>query len=84
MGAQICVERGLGGIVIGTPVAVAVCMSWWWNDRGHIESGCGSRAPIDYARSCSSHRWERVPRLEGPRGSPSCQRVTRVPQVRRK
>jgi hypothetical protein len=31
--ARICVERGLGGIVAITPVAVEVWMSSWWNDR---------------------------------------------------
>jgi hypothetical protein len=82
MGAHICVERGLGGIVIVTPIAVEVWMSWWWNDRGHVESGRDSRAPVDCARSCLSHQWERVPRLGGSRGSPSCQRVTRVPRGR--
>jgi hypothetical protein len=68
MGAQICIERGLGGIVVVTPVAVEVWMSSWWNDRDHIGSKHGSRAPVDYAWSCSSHRWERVPRLGGPVG----------------
>jgi hypothetical protein len=50
MGAPIYVERGLGGIVIVTPVAVEVWMSSWWNDQGHVESGRGSRAPVDCAR----------------------------------
>jgi hypothetical protein len=66
MGAQICVERGLGGIVIITPIAIELWMSSWWNDQGHVESGCGSHAPVDYARSCPSHRWEWVPRLGVP------------------
>jgi hypothetical protein len=66
MGAWICVERGLGGIVIVTPVAVVVWMSWWWNDQGHVESGRGSCAPIDCAQSRPSHRWEQVPRLGSP------------------
>jgi hypothetical protein len=70
--------------VIVTTIAIEVWMSWWWNDRGHIESRRGSHAPIDCARSRPSHPWERVPRLGGPRGSPSCQRVTRVPQMRQK
>jgi hypothetical protein len=63
MGARICVERGLGGIVVVTPIAVEVWMSLWWNDQGHVGSGHGSRAPIDYARSRPSYRRERMPRL---------------------
>jgi hypothetical protein len=66
MGVWICVERGLGGIVAVTSIAVKVWMSWWWNDRGHVGSGRGSRAPIDCARSCPSHQQERVPRLGPP------------------
>jgi hypothetical protein len=31
MGARICIERGLGDIVIVTPVAIEVWMSSWWN-----------------------------------------------------
>jgi hypothetical protein len=81
---RICVERGLGGIVIVTPIVVEVWMLSWWNDRGHVELGRGSRALADYAWSRLSHRWERVPRLWGPRGLSSCQRVTHVPRVRRK
>jgi hypothetical protein len=84
MGAWICVERGLGGIVIVTPVAVEVWMSSWWNDRGHVGSGCGFRAPVDYARSRPCHLWEQVPRLGRPRGSLSCLRVTCVPRARQK
>jgi hypothetical protein len=82
MGFQICVEKGLGGIMIVTPVAVEVWMLSWWNDRGHVESGHSSRAPIDYAQSRASHWWERVPRLGGPQGLSSWQRVTRVPRAR--
>jgi hypothetical protein len=48
------------------PIAAEVWTSWWWNDRGHIGSGCGSRAPVHYARSRLSHRWEWVPRLGAP------------------
>jgi hypothetical protein len=33
MGARICVEREVGGIVAVTPVAVEVWMSSWWNGR---------------------------------------------------
>jgi hypothetical protein len=66
MGARICVERRLGGIVIGTPVVVEVWMFWWWNDRGHVGSGPGFHAPVDYAWSCPSHRWERVLRVGVP------------------
>jgi hypothetical protein len=66
MGARICIERELGGIVIITPVAVEVWMSSWWNDRRHVESGHGSRAPVDCARSRPSHRWERAPWLGVP------------------
>jgi hypothetical protein len=84
MGVRICVERELSGIVVVTPIAVEVWMSSWWNDRGHVGSGRGSRAPVDGARSRPSHRLERVPRLGGPRGSPSCQRVPRVPRARQK
>jgi hypothetical protein len=49
MGARFCIERGLGGIVVVTPVAVELCMSSWWNDQGHVGSGHGSCAAIDYA-----------------------------------
>jgi hypothetical protein len=66
MGAQICVERGLGGIVVITPVAIEVWMSSWWNDWGHVGSRHGSRAPVDCARSHPSHQWERVPWFGGP------------------
>jgi hypothetical protein len=66
MGARICIERGLGGIVVVIPVAVEVWMSSWWNDRGHVRSGRGSRTAVDCARSCPSHRRERVPRLGAP------------------
>jgi hypothetical protein len=65
-GALICVERGLGGIVVVTPVAIEVWMSSWWNDRGHIGSGRGSYALVNCARSRPSHRQERVPRLGVP------------------
>jgi hypothetical protein len=81
MGTWICVERGLGGIVIITPVAVEVWISLWWNDWGHVGSGHGFRAPVVYARSRPSHRCERVPRLGRPRGW-SCLRVTCVPWAR--
>jgi hypothetical protein len=84
MDVRICVDRGLGGIVIITPIAVEVWMLSWWNDRGHVESGRGSRAPVDCVRSRPSHRREWASRLGGPHGSLSCQRVTRVPQARRK
>jgi hypothetical protein len=60
------IERGSGGIVVVTPVAVEVWMSSWWNDHGHVGSRRGSRAYVDYARSHSSHQRERVPRLGGP------------------
>jgi hypothetical protein len=58
VGARICVERGLGGIVIVTLIAIEVCVLSWWNDWGHVESGRGSRAPVDCARSHPSHPWE--------------------------
>jgi hypothetical protein len=58
MGTWICVEGGLGGIVVIPPVAVEVWMSSWWNDRGHVGSERGSRAPVDCARSHPSHRRE--------------------------
>jgi hypothetical protein len=47
----------------GMDVAVEVWMSLWWNDRGHIRSGHGSHAPVDYAWSRPSRRQERVPWL---------------------
>jgi hypothetical protein len=72
MGARICVERGLGGIVVVTLVAVEVWMSSWWNDQGQVGLGRSSCAPIDYARSRPSHWWEQVSWLGGPRGSPPC------------
>jgi hypothetical protein len=65
-GAQICVKRGLGGIVAITTITVEIWMSSWWNDRGYVGSGRGSRAPVDCARSRPSHRRVRVPRLGGP------------------
>jgi hypothetical protein len=40
-----------------------VWSSSWWNKRGHVRSGHHSRAPIDCARSCLSHRQEWVPQL---------------------
>jgi hypothetical protein len=82
MGARICIERGLGGIVVVTPIAVEVWMSSWWNDRGYIGSGHGSRAPVECARSRLSHRREQVLRLRAPCGCPSCQRAPRVPRAR--
>jgi hypothetical protein len=33
---RICLERGLGGIVVVTPVAVEVWTSSWWNDQSHV------------------------------------------------
>jgi hypothetical protein len=48
-------------------------MSSWWNDQGLGESGHGSRAPVDYARSRPSYWWERVPRL----GVPMAHRLAR-------
>jgi hypothetical protein len=66
MGALICVERELGGIVVVTPVIVEVWMSSWWNGWGHVVSGRGSHALVDYARSRPSHRRERVPWLGPP------------------
>jgi hypothetical protein len=66
MGAQICVERELGGTVVVIPVAIEVRMSSWRNDRGHVGSGRGSCAPVDCAWSCLSHRQEQVPRLGAP------------------
>jgi hypothetical protein len=66
MGTQIYIERGLSGIVIVTPIAVEVWTLSWWNDRGHVGSGRGSRAPVGCAWSRPSHRWERVPRLGVP------------------
>jgi hypothetical protein len=51
MGAWIHVERGLGGIMVVTPIAIEVWMSSCWNDRGHVVLGRGSRAPVDSARS---------------------------------
>jgi hypothetical protein len=33
--------------VIVTPVAMEVWMSSCWNDRGHVGSGRGFRAPVD-------------------------------------
>jgi hypothetical protein len=59
-------REGLSGIVVVTPVVVEVWMPSWWNDRGHVGSGRGSRAPINCALSRPSHRWERVPRLGAP------------------
>jgi hypothetical protein len=51
MGAWIYVERGLGGIVVVSPITVEVWLSSWWNDRGHVGSGRGSRAPVGCAWS---------------------------------
>jgi hypothetical protein len=77
-------REGVRWYVVVTPIAVEVWMSSWWNDRGHVRSGHGSRVPVDCARSRPSHRQERVPRFGAPRGSPSCQRIPRVPRARRK
>jgi hypothetical protein len=60
-GAQICVERGLGGIVAITPIVVEVWTSLRWNDRGYIGSERDSYIPIDCVRSCPSHQREWVP-----------------------
>jgi hypothetical protein len=65
-----------------TSVAVEVWVLSSWNDQGHVGSGHGSCALIDCARSRPSYRQERVPRLGGPHGSPSCQRASRVPRAR--
>jgi hypothetical protein len=82
-GAQICVERGLGGIVVVAPVVVEVWMPSWWNDRVMLGLGVvpvllltmhGHVSPI--GRS-GCHGW-------GPRGSPSCERAPHVPRARRK
>jgi hypothetical protein len=81
-GAQICVERGLGGIVDVTPVAIEVWMLSWWNDQDHVGSGHGSRAPIDCARSRLSHCAGVGATVRPPRGSPSCQRAPHVPRAR--
>jgi hypothetical protein len=59
-------REGLGGIVVITSVVVEVWMPSWWNNGDHVGSGRGSRAPVDYAWSRPSHRWERVPRLGEP------------------
>jgi hypothetical protein len=60
-GARICVERGVGGIVVVTPVAVEVWSSSSWNDRAQVGSERGCRVPIDCARSHPSHQRECVP-----------------------
>jgi hypothetical protein len=54
-------REGVGGTGVVTPIAVEVWMSSWWNDRGHIGSEHGFRAPIHCARSRPSHRREWVP-----------------------
>jgi hypothetical protein len=46
LGTRICVERGLGGIVVITPVIVEVWMSSLLNDRDHVGSGHGHVRPI--------------------------------------
>jgi hypothetical protein len=51
-GIRICVERGIGGTVVVTPVIVEVWSSSWWNDRGQVGLECGSRVPVDCAQSC--------------------------------
>jgi hypothetical protein len=66
MGTWIFIERGLGGIVVVTPIAVEVCLASWWNDQGHVRSGCDSCAPVDCAWSRPSHRREWVPRFGPP------------------
>jgi hypothetical protein len=67
MGARICVERGLGGIVLVTPVVVKVWMPSWWNEWGHVGSWRGSRALVDCVRPRLSHQREWVPWLGAPR-----------------
>jgi hypothetical protein len=66
-GAWICVERGFRWYGGHYPIAVEIWMPSRWNDRGHVGSGSGSRAPIDCARSRLSHQQEWVPRLGAPR-----------------
>jgi hypothetical protein len=58
--AWICVERGLGTIVVVTPVVVEAWTPSWWNDRGHVESYHGSHAPVHCVWSCPSHHYEWV------------------------
>jgi hypothetical protein len=65
-GTRIRVERGVGGIVAVTPIAVEVWMSSWWNDRGHVGSEHGPGAPVHCAWSLLSYRREWVPWLGAP------------------
>jgi hypothetical protein len=81
--AWICVERGLGGIVTITRVAMEV-----WCHRGGMTGVMldqsaipmllftvhGHVCPIGGNGCCG----------RGPRGSPPCQRASRVPRVRQK
>jgi hypothetical protein len=60
-GTRIHVERGLGGIVVVTPVAIEVWVPSWWNNRGRVGSERGSYAPVHCAQSCPPHRREWVP-----------------------
>jgi hypothetical protein len=53
----------LGGIVAATPVTIAVWMTSWWNNRGHVGSERGSHTPVHYAWSCPSHRRDWVSQL---------------------
>jgi hypothetical protein len=41
-------------------------MSSWWNDRGYVGLGHGSRAPVDCARLRLSYRRDRLPWLGVP------------------
>jgi hypothetical protein len=66
---RIHIERGLGGIVVVTPVAIEVWVSSWWNDRGRVGSKRGSHAPVHCAQSRPPHRREWVPWLGGPMAS---------------
>jgi hypothetical protein len=62
MGARICVERGLGGIIVVTLIAIEVWASLWWNDRGHVGSERGSHTLVPCAWSCLSHLQGWAPR----------------------
>jgi hypothetical protein len=66
MGAQIRVERGLGGIVAVTPDAVEVWMSGGGMTRVMLGQARGSHVPVHCARSRLSHQREWVPQLGAP------------------
>jgi hypothetical protein len=81
---RICVERGLGGTVVVTPIAIEVWMSSWWNDWSHVIWYHGSHAPRTLCAVVHVPSAGMSVVVGGPRGSQLRPRALRVPRVRRK